>query len=292
MIVVMALMSVASGTMAQSRQDKYIKSHVGVGLRGGIGRMLTLPTSETTVGMTLGVDAEYTYLLSEHFGVKAGIGVSHTRSSFDMDELISEPTKLTTVTTSGGEEQIMAKYRCVTINAVERYAMTYVDIPVMVMIQGTPMDFTIKRFHSCYFAVGAKVSLPLSCTANTEYSTTKVYVGPSIPGSGVVLDEMLQVENYEPERQSYNISDAGNPLYVMLALEGGVTLKLNDAGELLFALYGDYAINHSTTNNPVDASAIASNGDQFTTNGYLKSNNVDRFKFFRVGLKVQYNFHW
>lgn len=285
-------MIMAGAAQGQSRRDKYIKSHIGVGLHGGLGRVLTVPHGETTLGMTLGLDADYSYLLTEHFGVKAGVGFSYCKSSLDAEDLTSRPTKLTTITTSGGETQLMAKYQCVTTRAREYYTMAFAEIPLMLMIQGTPMDFSIEQFHSCYFALGVKTAIPVSCNAKTEYSSTKVFIGKEIPGSGITLDDYLQVENYEPEKQSYSMSDAGNMLYFMLAAEGGVTLKFNDAGEMVFALFADYAINHSTTDNPADASPIASSGDQFVTNGYLKSSYVSMFKYFKVGLKIQYNFNW
>lgn len=290
MLAVVMLTSVVA--QGQSRGDKYIKSHIGVGLNGGLGRVLTVPHGETTLGMTLGLDANYSYLLTEHFGVKAGVGFSYTTSSLDAEDLTSRPTKLTTITTSDGETQIMAKYQCVTTRAREYYTMAFAEVPVMLMIQGTPMDFSIEQFHSCYFALGVKTAIPISSSANTDYSTTRVSIGREIPGSGIVLDDYLQVENYEPEKQNYSMSDAGNMLYFMLAAEGGVTLKFNDAGEMVFALFADYAINHSTTDNPADASPIAANGDKFVTNGYLKSSYVSMFKFFKVGLKIQYNFNW
>lgn len=290
MLAVVMLTSVVA--QGQSRGDKYIKSHIGVGLNGGLGRVLTVPHGETTLGMTLGLDANYSYLLTEHFGVKAGVGFSYTTSSLDAEDLTSRPTKLTTITTSGSETQIMAKYQCVTTRAREHYTMAFAEVPVMLMIQGTPMDFSIEQFHSCYFALGVKTAIPISSSANTDYSTTRVSIGREIPGSGIVLDDYLQVENYEPEKQNYSMSDAGNMLYFMLAAEGGVTLKFNDAGEMVFALFADYTINHSTTDNPADASPIAANGDKFVTNGYLKSSYVSMFKFFKVGLKIQYNFNW
>ncbi|MBR1793030.1 MAG: outer membrane beta-barrel protein [Bacteroidales bacterium] len=277
---------------AQNKQGKLIKSHAGVGLRGGLGGLRVEPKQGVALGFSIGAEAEYNYLLTEHFGIKAGIGFSHTNATLEAEDVRSNVTKMTSMNTSTANRQVNAQYQLLTYTVEETYTMNFVEIPLLLVLQGTSMDFSLERFHNCYFALGARVAIPISCNVSTDFSRTKVWMGPEVPGINQAIDEGVKMPDYYPEGVSYALAEAGNPLYIMAAVEAGITIKFNEGGELILALFADYALNGGDTSNDPDQSCITSTGTAFESNGFLLSNRVEKFRFFKFGLKAQYNFNW
>ena len=62
-------------------------------------------------------------------------------------------------------------------------------------------------------------------------------------------------------------------------------------GALSIALFADYAINSSSIE--WDKRPLITAGDnQLSTQGYLDSDKVERFKYYKIGIKLQYNIFW
>ena len=290
-IIYLLLLAVGMTAIAQDKREKYLRSHVGVGLNGGMGRVLTLPNAKTSMGMTFGFDAEYEYFFFRHLGVRGGICFNHTNSSLDEENISTIVRRNTEITTNAGTRTVVSKYRYETSKVHERYSMTFVEIPLMVVLQGNPLDFTIEQFRTFHLAAGIKVGLPLSVMAYPDYSASHVAMGPDLTGVGVRIDREMPQDDYTGYIREYSMSAAGNMLYVMGAIEAGATLNFNDGGAIMIALFADYAINSSSTE-AYKRPLIMAGGSMLSTQGYLDSDKVERFKYFKIGLKIQYNIFW
>lgn len=292
-VLLAVLVGMGMTATAQNRQGKLIKSHAGVGLRGGLGGLSASPKAGTALGFSIGLEAEYNYLLTEHFGIKAGIGFCHTTATLEANDVTSSIHKITPMATSSqANRYVDAQYQLLTYTLKEHYTLNYVEVPLLLVLQGTSMDFSLERFHNCYFAFGARLAIPMSCNVNTEFSRTKMWMGPEVTGLNVEIDQNVSQPDYYPENVSYALSAVGNAMFIMAAIEAGVTVKFNEAGELILAIFADYAPMGNATVNDPNNSCIVSDGRNLSSNGYLTSNLVESFRYYKFGLKAQYNFNW
>ena len=290
-IICLLLFAISTMAMAQAKKDKYLKSHLGAGINAGIARVLTMPNANTVGGFSFGIDVEYEYFFFRHLGIRSGICFNHSSSSLKEENIATVVSRDTRITTNSGPRTIRTNNIFTLDEVNERYSMTFVEIPLMIVLQGNPIDFTIDRFRTFHLAAGVKMNLPLAVMAYPDYTPSHVVMGPRLSGVGVTLDRNMPLDDYQGTTGEYSMSAAGNMLYLMGAIEAGATINFNSGGALSIALFADYAINSSSIE--WDKRPLITAGDnQLSTQGYLDSDKLERFKYYKIGIKLQYNIFW
>ncbi|MBQ0016191.1 MAG: hypothetical protein KBT04_04345 [Bacteroidales bacterium] len=281
---------VVIGGYAQDVSLKYRKSQLAVGIRGGISNLLVVPVTTTNIGPMFGIEADYAYFFNQTVGLSLGVGASYMGSTLKAEDVYSYPMLPLEVRDANGIRSIASTYTCHTPDITEHIKTINIEVPLMFLLQGNPLDIDIRHFHKCYFGIGAKVVLPLKFSSESDISASSVALGRDVEGSGVTLNETMPLYSLDPQHLDYDVREVLSPLYIMAALEAGATFTFNSGSTLLFGLYFDYALNHSVAANDATAYTIAASGATLSPTGYLASCNTDWFKFFRVGAKLQYVF--
>ena len=259
-------------------------------------------------GLGYGFDLDYSYYFDNHWGISAGVGLSHYSSKGKLKGSLSDDSfynlgAFTDDDFEGRPRDFELRTRIT--NLEERQTTFFVDIPVMLVYQ---TRFGDDQQWGLYGGIGAKLQLPFSPKfkikkgTGSEFNVSGKYEGiptdmgspsnPPVPqhGYGTITDP----------NASLDWNDKGKlKLGVAGTVDFGVLFKLTESSDLKLGGYFDYGfvdIKKDGKNGLFTASKAyhpgADNkiGTGITYNGMLNSDVSGKIKPIAFGVKIGVRF--
>ncbi|MDR0693997.1 MAG: PorT family protein [Prevotellaceae bacterium] len=225
----------------------------------------------------------YNFYFAPNWSVKTGVGLGFfnaktTLGSTETYKTIENSTVSYITSTVNGSGDLRFTYEY--SGYEEKPSVTLLTIPVM-------LQFETVGTTAFYFALGAKIGLPLSA----QYKTTG-----QLKTTGYNLELQIPIDDNLPDYGfgTYNVNQTTNwdlNLAVQLSVEAGVKWRLTQQLSLYSGVYFDYGLNNLNKSDIVDSRLISyqpKTPSEFIYGGIF--NGSDRLYPVALGITVRLGF--
>lgn len=254
-------------------QEKKYSSELSFTI-GGVASYLDydLQGAKVIQGAGFNLSLDYTYFLSDYFGIATGAEFQRSNSKI-------KGSGINGAYQTTDFEQEAFEFRYALHSVEEKQTVNFLNIPLMLVFR--------SREHGLYARVGAKVGLPLTYKSRAVYnlSTSGYYpqynaelFDPAFMGFGAF--ENISVENKDSRLK---------PSYIA-AFELGMMHDFGK-GTLYSGLYVDYGLNNiaGKKSAPVEYT-LNGNGAGFSYNSLMNSVQAGEIRTVSFGVKLRYSF--
>ena len=285
LVIVILLLSAMTCHSQEWTRFHYPRKHnISLGMDGGLGGILINKSifPPTAYSWSAGGSLLYTRMMNDEVGLQFGFGARCVTGAFNGKDLTSEYMSTISITDGDYYRDEDARFVYVSPNVHESYTMEMVEIPVRIL-------YTVDNR---YLAAGVKLGLPLTMTADYDYSEGVIGISEVI-GTGTELDEVLPTGSFPARSGSYEVCGFLNEkpaLFVDLSIEAGLRITLGGTHSMMVGIFADYALNRNKVGCEGDEDFISFEDGVPTYRTCMGSNVVEGFGYLSAGLKLTYQF--
>lgn len=279
-IILLAAALIATGSITAQvfkRQKHELSVHAG----GGLSTLqYDMSTGKHNNGVGFHIGGGYTYLFMPDWGFRTGLEIALFRSGTSLKDFVGQ------YEVPGANSRDNYTYYYATDRYNETQQVWFLNVPLM-------LQYQTGRTYKKYFAVGAKVGLPLKGTASTKkYEiATKGY----FPEEGRTYDDLPQFGfgTYEYLKHSSNLDNF--KIAFMLSAEAGIKWKVAANNDVYTGAFIDYGLNNIQGTNDKTFVQGAISEDKPAMSSFMESNIngapvTQKINPFAVGVRVRFTF--
>lgn len=286
-IMLLAGTAVLHADNYKTLRNTYSDSYIGVGMRIGVGGLAATGSIDAKIdqGFTYGFDATYVGELGRHYGFVVGFSLNFLSCGLDAGNLHSEYDGDIPVSLGfGATTDMRAHYIGTTHSVKETYTATFFEIPIL--FSYSPENWFVHA--------GLKFGIPISLKAQYSCGSTDVVLDKVIStGTEIEVDWTMDNMAQDPFEGDYTLFGKGGAMRsvsIIATAEIGYKLQFYHNSSLQFSIYGDCGLGTMALNNSANDLILSLDQDNVAYRGLLNAGDLTGLRYFKYGLRVQYNF--